>query len=97
MSDAASKLMGIPQSKLKMDDPRVGLTPEQIAAWHALHPNPTYADIPTSQEVADGVSEPDDEDDTDTDLTAPVTEEGRLKNLLASFAKMILEYFSAKK
>lgn len=96
MSEAASKLMGIPQSKLKMDDPRVGLTPEQIAAWKALHPDPTYADIPTSQEVADGVSVPD-EDDTDPDLTAPVTEETRLKNLLSSFAKMILEYFSAKK
>lgn len=96
MSEAADKLMGIPLSKMLMTDPKVGLTPEQTAAWQATHETTEYKDIPTAQEVANGGHAEPDEDDTDTDVT-PQTEEQRLRCLLAAWAKSIWEYFCAKK
>ncbi len=70
---------------LRMDDERVGLNAAQIAIWKATHPDVAYADVPTSQEVADGP--------TDADETKDATEEARLRQLLTAWCKAILEYF----
>ncbi len=98
MSDE-TQLMAVPHSKLKMDDPRTGISPAQVIIWKATHPETRYADIPTAQEVEDHVinANPESEhEENDTDVNIiPVTEEQRLKHLLASFAKLIWEYFCA--
>ena len=100
---STDKLMGIPFKMLKMSDSRTGLLPSQIAAWQATHPDTTYDTVPTAQEVADtkpfidlGVDKKDDEDDSTADnVISPedLTEEARLRRLLASWCKAVLEYF----
>lgn len=90
---------------MKADDPRTGLTPADIAYMKFVNHPKSLADVPTSQEVADRTVhldsefEPDTEDadtsEIDTDNDIPVTEEQRLKRLLASFMRSIWEYFCA--
>lgn len=90
--------MGVTGNKMKADDPRIGFTPADIAYLKfASHPK-NITEVPTAQEVADRALTPTPtptptETELEPDEDVPVTEEQRLKKLLASFAKLIWEYF----
>lgn len=100
MSDE-KKLMGIPFKMLRMDDERTGLSPLEIIIWKATHPETKYADVPTTEEVAEGPeidaaeTEADETEEAETGEIVPPTEEQRLRALLTSLMKYVLGCFSA--